>query len=137
MILNKTTEYAIRILVYMQLKDQEYYSVSSLHNALKLPYKYITKLMTSLAKEGLVKTQMGRSGGYYLAHPANQIYLKDIIQATHDFKRLNECVLGHQECSEENPCSLHSNWAPIKSAIETMINELTLEKLANTNIEKL
>lgn len=137
MIFSKTTEYAVRILTYMEIKDEKFYSASKLHEVLELPYKYVTKLMTSLSKAGLIKTQMGRNGGYYIARPADKILLSDIIHATNDLKKLDCCVLGHSKCSEEDPCSLHNNWAPIQEDIKKLISSLNLKDLGSMDITKL
>ena len=137
MIFSKTTEYAIRILTYMQVNEKTYYSAKTIHEELDLPYKYVTKLMTSLSKEKLIKSQMGRMGGFYLAKSPKKIFLKDIIKATHDFKKLHSCVLGHSKCSDKDPCSMHHQWVPIKEEIVNLVQTLTLEELGKMDISKL
>ncbi len=137
MLFSKTTEYAVRILTYMQIKDEMFFSATKLYTELDLPYKYITKLMTTLSKADLIKTKMGRSGGYYLARAGEEIFLKHIILATNDFKKLDSCVLGHSKCSDQDPCAMHNKWVPIKETIINMTNSLNLDELAKIDITKL
>ena len=44
----------------------------------RMPAKYLSKLLTSLVSAGLVRSKKGKSGGYYLAKPPDQITAWDI-----------------------------------------------------------
>lgn len=46
----KTSECAIRIFIYLGINKNEYVLVNQLHKTLELPYKYIGRLMSRLAK---------------------------------------------------------------------------------------
>jgi Rrf2 family protein len=137
MIFNKTTEYAIRILTFIQKNGEGFYSANLLHKELDLPYKYVTNLLTTLAKAKLLEHKMGRNGGFFLAKDPKKILLKDIARATNDLQNFDSCVLGHAECSCENPCSLHEQWVPIKEQIGKLLTSLNLEDLGKVDITKL
>ena len=57
MTFSKTTAYSIRILTVLAQNKDKVVSVKTLHTQLELPFKYITKLMTSLSKKGFVKAK--------------------------------------------------------------------------------
>ena len=137
MIFNKTTTYAIWILTFMQKKGSGYYSANTLHEELDLPYKYVTNLLTSLHKEGLLDHKMGRSGGFCLAKPAKKILLQDISRATNDLPDMCECILGNGECSADNPCALHHHGLELKKNIHNLLTQTTLEELGSMDIQKL
>jgi DNA-binding IscR family transcriptional regulator len=42
----------------------------------------------------------------------------------------DDCVLGLKVCSDETACPMHVRWKPIKEKVVSMLNEQTLEKLA-------
>lgn len=126
---SKTTEYAIRVLSYLHRHNKSSHSVNVLHQKLGLPYKYLTKLMTELAKKGLVHASRGRDGGLRLAREADTIYLCDILEAIGESLEHERCILGFEKCDAANPCALHDQWVAPKKMIETMLTTTTLASL--------
>lgn len=134
---SKTTEYAIRVLSYLHRYPLKAHSVSFLHKELDLPYKYLTKLMTELEKQGLVNASKGRNGGFSLANDANDIYLRDIIEAIGESMESNRCILGFEMCDATNPCALHNQWLEPKKNIENMLQTTSLASLLNDKKTKI
>ena len=64
----KTTEYAIRIMVFLSNYRNEKYSAKHLHKLLNIPSKHLGKLMTKLTVTGLVEAAHGKQGGYQINH---------------------------------------------------------------------
>lgn len=128
---SKTTEYAIRVLLYLHRNSSTSHSVSFLHKELDLPYKYLTKLMTELVKKGLVNSARGRDGGFSLALDANEIYLADILTAIGEPLETKRCILGFEQCDASNPCALHEKWVQPKTIIEDMIETTSLADLSS------
>jgi len=46
-----------------------------------MPERFLLQILRSLVTRGLLCSTRGVDGGYYLARPADQISLKDIIEA--------------------------------------------------------
>ena len=136
MILSKTSEYAVRILAYMVVNKHDKYNAKYLHEQLKIPYKYLTKLMTDLTKRGCVVSIQGRDGGFMLAKEPVEISLADIVEAVEGAEKFNGCILGFDDCSDENPCALHYFWEKNKDRIISMMRNTTLEDLTKVNITK-
>lgn len=134
---SKTTEYAIRVLAYLHRHDESSHSVNVLHQELKLPYKYLTKLMTELVKKGLVNSSRGREGGLSLARDAHDIYLCDILEAIGESLEHERCILGFEKCDASNPCALHDQWVKPKELIETMLTTTSLASLIENRETKL
>ncbi len=82
--LNTTSKYAIRILTLISKNDTDKYNAKMLSEILEIPYKYLTKLMTSLTKAGLITSQRGREGGYVLTKDSNDIFISDILEAVNE-----------------------------------------------------
>ena len=110
----KTTEYAIRVMVFLSHNRGEMYSVNRLHTLLNIQNKYLGKLMTKLAAAGLVNVNQGKQGGYQLNSDRSPIYLEEIINTVEGLDNYDRCVLGFDHCSDENPCSLHTYWVKPK-----------------------
>ena len=52
--INKTAEYALRIFGYMALDDNKLYSANDIYENLKIPFRYLRKLLTTLSKSDLI-----------------------------------------------------------------------------------
>jgi len=134
---SKTAEYAIRVLTYLHRHNETTHSVNELHQALNLPYKYLTKMVTDLVKKGLVNSSRGREGGISLAKAADFIHLSDILEAIGEPLESDRCILGFEKCDASNPCALHGQWAPPKAMIEEMLTVTTLASLLQNQETKL
>ncbi len=136
MILSKTSQYAIRVLSYMINSDLQVFSAQHLIEKLGVPDKYLRQLLTTLSKKGFIKSIRGREGGYVFAKNANKIYLIDIIDAVEGLDKYTGCLLGFPECSDDNPCSLHKKWVPIREELLAFLNGTTLAEVKNNSIHK-
>ncbi|NIM19386.1 MAG: Rrf2 family transcriptional regulator [Candidatus Latescibacteria bacterium] len=126
----KTSEYAIRVLSHMARNEAERYSVSSLHRALGIPYKYLGRLMRKLTKAGLVDAARGKTGGYVITRPPGSIHLIEIVEAVEGLEDFDHCILGFEACSSDQPCPLHDQWGVQRDSIRRMLEEASLEDLA-------
>ncbi len=137
MILTKTTEYAIRVLTFMVSQDnRELFSAKYLHEQLNIPYKYLTKLMTDLAKNNCLTSIRGRNGGFRITKKSNEISLAKIIKAVEGMNSFNACILGFHECSSENPCAMHFVWEKNKAAFIKTLENTTLNDINHMKISK-
>jgi len=134
--LNKTTQYAIRILSYIEnKKDIDFHNAKELSENLDIPYKFLSKLMTILVKAKLIKSIRGRDGGYILSKAPKEIKIIDILEVFDDKLSDNECILGIGICDNQNPCALHNQWIKPKSLIDEMFYKTSLDCLIE-NIDK-
>jgi Rrf2 family protein len=130
--LHTTTQYAIRILSYLtQQKTERLLSAKEIAETLKIPYKFLTKIMGELSKAGFINSIRGREGGYTLNKPASEIKISDILESFNDPLHEEQCILGIGFCDNKNQCALHDQWIEPKSLIEKMFNNTTLNQIAH------
>ena len=80
--LSKTSEYALRILIFMAKEPDKLYTAKQLIEELKVSDKYLRRLMTDLSKSGFIQSLQGREGGYTFIKSINEIffgYLNDVL----------------------------------------------------------
>ena len=82
--------------------------VRSLAKDCGIPGPYLSKIMNTLAREGLVLTQRGVGGGVRLARDASTITLLDICVAMKDPAITDRCLLGEGPCTDERHCPAHA-----------------------------
>ncbi|MCB0279215.1 MAG: Rrf2 family transcriptional regulator [Calditrichaeota bacterium] len=133
----KTSEYAIRVLAYIALADPKRVSAMSIHKELKIPYKYLGRLLTDLANHNFIKSERGKFGGYVMKKDLNKIYIADIIEAIEGEGNFSRCILGFENCSENSPCMMHKHWMPMQNTIEMKLRRLSIDELIKSNYTKL
>jgi Rrf2 family protein len=119
-------------MLFLSRNREVMFSVNRLHTRLHIPYKYLGKLMTKLAASGLVNVTQGKQGGYQLNTNRPPIFLEEIIQTVEGLKNYDRCILGLDDCSEDNACSLHKFWVDHKNGINHLIQNTSLEDLYKT-----
>ncbi|MEI7503155.1 MAG: Rrf2 family transcriptional regulator [Paludibacter sp.] len=132
--LSKTSEYALRILIFMAKEPEKLYTAKQLIEELNVSDKYLRRLMTDLSKAGFIRSIQGREGGYSFVKSIDKIYLFDVIDSVEGMEKLNGCVLGFEKCSCTNPCAMHDAWLPVRTELnkvfrETRLSDMDFEKI--------
>jgi Rrf2 family transcriptional regulator, iron-sulfur cluster assembly transcription factor len=90
---------------------------------------YLAKILQRLAICGLVRSFRGPGKGMELGRAPDAISLAAVIEAVEGPKEPEICVLGLGLCSEDNPCVLHDEWLPLRTAIHNFLERTTLADL--------
>ena len=131
MIYSKSCEYAIRALVYLATRPEGQYStIQEISHHENIPMHFLGKLLQHLAKYGLVRSLKGRTGGFALAMPADQITLLKVVEHVDGLNYLDRCIIGLGTCSDDQPCPIHGAWLGIKESIMAFLEDQTIGGLA-------
>jgi len=129
--LSNTSQYAIRILAYItDKKDLHLINATELAEALLIPYKFLTKIMTELTKANFVESIRGRDGGYRLKRSASEIMVNEILELFNDSIKDEQCVLGIGFCNGMCKCAMHDQWMEPKLLMQKMFRESSLQDIA-------
>lgn len=129
MTLSRTTEYALRALAFMARSPEEIHSNASLHRELRIPAKYLQRILTGFAKQGIIRSIRGRNGGYQLKRGSGDIFLSQVIDAVEGFQTQPACILGFDNCPLDNPCAMHDTWARTHLEMVTVLSKTRLSDL--------
>lgn len=89
---SKSTDYALHALLQLGLsKCRHNVGIKELSAALGVSESYLSKIMSKLRQDGIVRAVPGVNGGYELARPAEQITFLDVIQVIEGRQQLFEC----------------------------------------------
>jgi len=135
MTLSKTSEYALRVLALMANDTEKKYSSLYLHDKLKIPKKYLQRLLTDLSKNGLIKSIQGRSGGFVFAKKIEKIFISDIIDAVEGFSKTPSCFFGFENCALDDPCVMHDVWSTSQTDLIKILSATKLSDLKNKNLK--
>lgn len=104
--LTKTSEYALRAVVALASRPGDSLLSPYLAEITGVPPAYLSKVLRTLVREELVRSQRGQGGGFSLALPAEKISVLDVIEAVDPIRRIERCPLGLPGHSGEL-CPLH------------------------------
>lgn len=104
-----STDYAIRILIYLNENKEGIHTAHTISQAVKITYPFFIKIAKQLKDNGLVKTVQGRHGGYRLGKSEHVISIYDVYLAIEGELRLNRCLEEEWSCTNGNKkhCKVH------------------------------
>ena len=119
MLYSKSAEYAIQAMIYLAEKNSpKPVMISEIAKAYNIPQQFLAKITQILVRHHLLLTVRGRNGGVLLGRPASEIYINKVVQAVDGPPPEHEqCVIGLDACSDEQPCPLHPKWSVIREQI--------------------
>lgn len=130
---SKTCEYAIRAVIFIaseSYKDKRV-GLKAIAEKISSPEAFTAKILQTLVKHNIIKSTKGPTGGFDVPKASmRSIYLSQIVSAIDGDSVFNRCALGLEECSEVQPCPLHSKFKPIRADLEVMLCGTNLEELA-------
>lgn len=127
--LSNTSQYALRVLCFMAKDDTQLYTAKFLIEELNISDKYLRRIMTNLTKAGFIHSIMGRGGGYKFNKNPDEIFIADVVDCFEGMQTYLNCVLGFQQCDDDNPCVMHHVWEPIRDKIKVMFTTHSIRDL--------
>jgi Rrf2 family protein len=127
MLFSKACQYAIRAMTYLaKRKLHEACSIQEISRETGAPTPFLSKIISTLSRSRLIEARRGPHGGATLGRPPDQITVGDILEAIDGPFDKSRCVLGLPECSDENPCPLHTRWKNLEAHMRQEMHTLTL-----------
>ena len=128
--LNITTDYAIRIVYYLALKE-ETITASELASVLKIPVNYISKITKKLKAAEIVQACEGIKGGYALMKKPEMISLFDIVSSMEVTMKINRCLEPDGFCSRNatDYCNVHKALLNVQKTDEDALKSVTIADL--------
>lgn len=128
--ISRSAEYALRALVYMSQAGDRWAMNREIADELNLPPQFLTKILSTLSREGILASQRGKSGGFRLARDPAKITLLEIVDPFDRLTLRKRCVLGRSRCSDASACILHRTWSPLQDAFRESFAKTTLADIA-------
>jgi Rrf2 family transcriptional regulator, cysteine metabolism repressor len=101
-----------------------------------IPPKYLEQVIIPLRTAGLVKSVRGSKGGYSLARPPSEIYLKDVYEVLEGPVHLVDCLSDTKACQRVSFCVTRDIWQEVSDAIAKVFSSVTLEDMLERKKQK-
>jgi Rrf2 family protein len=124
--LSARADYALRAAIELAAAQDSHVTAEQLAQAQAIPGKFLEAILTSLRRSNIVRSQRGPDGGFWLARPAAEISVADIIRAIDG--QLPE-VRGEQPETVDYQCAsgpLHRVWIALHANKPAELEEVTL-----------
>lgn len=130
--LSKKVEYAIIALQYIAENDNKPITAKEIAQKLSLPYEFLSKLLQTLMKKGLLSSQLGVKGGYVLEKPVELISIEELMNALDERANIVECYDEDTNCcSRTEICDIRSPIKTIQEQINQILKNTTIANLKN------
>ncbi|MGO9094418.1 MAG: RrF2 family transcriptional regulator [Bryobacteraceae bacterium] len=132
MIYSRSTEYAIRAFVNLaQVPEGKYVMVKQIAAQEGIPAHFLAKILQQLARQGLLRSSKGPTGGFMLRTSPKEITLLQLREALDGLNDFQKCASGLAECTNDSACSMHDSWTVLRSRIMDYLEQTTIADLAS------
>lgn len=137
-VFSKKCEVALQSVLFLSTQSSEkYYSAKEISYTMHLPKEFVSKILQTLTLKGIIGSQKGKNGGFYLQKDPDKIYLIDIVEAIDGLEIFNKCILGFEGCSHSNPCPVHNDWGKLRENTLNMLKKQSLAELKEKSLQKI
>jgi Rrf2 family protein len=129
--LNTKGRYAVMAMADLA-KNQGQGSVplSAIADRQQLSLAYLEQLFLRLRRAGLVESSRGRTGGYRLTRPAEQLFVAEIMSAVEEETRMTRCMGdGGAPCTGTERCIAHNLWEALGGHIRSFLGNISLREV--------
>ena len=112
-------------------ENRQYIPIREISDKLDISFHFLTKILQILTQNHLLISFRGPNGGVALARSPESISLMEIIQAIDGPDLFEKCILGLDNCGNEQSCPLHQQWVGIRENITDLFGRTTLKDVAD------
>ena len=129
--LTRAADYAVRVMIHMAgLPPDTRASRSELAEAVECPEQFLSKVLQSLTRGGLVVSHRGNTGGFELPGEHRAATLLEVVEAIEGRIRLNICLTSEHSCTRQTCCPAHDVWADAQASLMAVLRKATIGALA-------
>ena len=130
--LSKQSKYGLRALVFLARHSHgRPVLISEIAQRENMPRKFLERILLDLKKRGVVKSKMGKGGGYELGRQPGQITVAEVIRITDGPLAPVQCVSETAyakctDCADEGTCCIRAVMKEVRDEIARILDHTTL-----------
>ncbi len=123
-----STTHALRAMAWLAAHDEgEAVLGRDMARKLKIPPDYLSKVLATLARSGVLKASRGAKGGYRLARAPERIKLVEVVTPFEGKRARSGCLLRpDRPCRDSGACSAHTTWGGVNEAYREFLEKTTV-----------
>ncbi len=123
-------DYAIRAAVELAAAGEGPVKGEQIAQAQEIPPNFLDNIMGDLRNAGLVSSRRGAEGGYWLARPASEISLAQVIRAVDGPLANVRGIRSEQVMYEGSAERLRDVWVAVRASLRAVLEQVTLADVA-------
>ena len=124
-------DYAIRAAVELAAAGDGPVKGERLAQAQEIPSNFLENILSDLRNAGIVASRRGADGGYWLARPAADVSLADVIRAVDGPLANVRGVRSEQVAYQGSAEKLRDVWVAVRASLRSVLENVTLADLAS------
>ena len=129
--LSAKADYALRASLELATGTDAHVKAEAVARAQSIPLRFLEQILLDLKHAGLVASQRGAEGGYWLARPAAEITLAEIIRAVEgplaNVRGVRPDAVEYQGAAEP----LRDVWIAVRASLRSVLEAVTLADVAS------
>jgi Rrf2 family protein len=124
-------DYAVRAAAELAAAEEGPIKGERLADAQDIPLQFLEHILLELKHAGIVRARRGAKGGYWLARPAGEVTIADIVRAV-------EGPIAHVQSAPPESIEYRGNakhlqevWIAVRASLRTVLEHVTLADLVN------
>jgi Rrf2 family protein len=122
-------DYAVRAAAELAAAEEGPIKGERLADAQEIPLQFLEHILLELKHAGIVRARRGAKGGYWLARPADEVTIADIVRAV-------EGPIAHVQSTPPEAIEYRGNaeplqkvWIAVRASLRTVLENVTLADL--------
>ncbi|HEY1512565.1 MAG TPA: Rrf2 family transcriptional regulator [Gaiellaceae bacterium] len=127
-------DYAIRAAVELAAAGEGPVKGDRIAKAQSIPPNFLENILADLRNAGIVGSRRGAEGGYWLARPAEEVSLADVIRAV-DGPLANVRGVRSDELEYEGSAkALEQVWIAVRASLRGVLEQVSLADVARNDL---
>jgi Rrf2 family protein len=127
-------DYAVRAAAELAAAEEGPIKGERLAEAQDIPLQFLEHILLELKHHGIIRARRGAKGGYWLAKPADEVTVAEIVRAV-------EGPIAHVQSTppeaieyKGNAKHLQEVWIAVRASLREVLEETTLADLVSGNL---
>lgn len=130
--LTRAADYAVRVMIHLaSLPEGTVVSKTLLAQEAEAPESFLSKILQTLARSGLIQARRGVEGGFSLLPRGAQASLLDVVESVDGIIALNQCLGSTAACHRAAGCAAHQVWQRAQAAMVAVLREAKIADMSS------
>lgn len=125
---SQTVEYALRAVVHLAAEAPNPQTTEQIAAVTLVPRAYLSKVLQSLVRAEIVRSQRGLGGGMTLTKTPAELTILEVVNAVEPIERITSCPLG-LPAHGTHLCPLHTRVDNALAMVEMAFEKTTLAEV--------
>jgi Rrf2 family protein len=122
-------DYAVRAAAELAAAEEGPIKGERLAEAQDIPLQFLEHILLELKHHGIVRARRGAKGGYWLARPADEVTIADVVRAVEGPIADVQSTPPEAIQYRGNSVHLREVWVAVRASLRSVLEEVTLADL--------